>query len=198
MTTVMPRQARKEATREKILSAAADLFAERGIESVGIDVVMAAAGLTHGGFYAHFASKEALAAAVCAEELGRSAARWKSTAAGAGSPEDAFERIVTAYLAPTHARRDGTRGCLLPSLAPELARRPHATGPAQDAMASMADTLAALRPGADGMTTLSTMVGALVLARLCAGEDDATRVLDAARDAILRPSDGVPVRTKPA
>lgn len=196
MTSVIPpltdRQARKDATRERILSAAADLFSERGIERVGVDAVMGAAGLTHGGFYAHFASKEALAAAVCAEELGRSAARWRATAESVADPDEAFSRIVTAYLAPTHARGDGTRGCLLPSLAPELARRPNAAGPAQEAMASMAATLGELRPRLDGMATLATMVGALMLARLCADEGDAGAVLDAAREAILHPPPGLP------
>ena len=68
---------RKAETREKILSAAGALFRKRGIDAVGVDAIMHAAGLTHGGFYAHFASKEALVAEVSTVALARAAARWE-------------------------------------------------------------------------------------------------------------------------
>ena len=65
---------RKQETRRRIVAAAADAFRRRGIESVGVDEVMAGAGLTHGGFYAHFGSKDELVAdamAHAAAEVGR-------------------------------------------------------------------------------------------------------------------------------
>ena len=67
---------RKEESRRRIMTAAARLFHVHGIDAVGVDAIMHQAGLTHGGFYGHFASKEALAAEVCADELRRSADRW--------------------------------------------------------------------------------------------------------------------------
>ena len=68
---------RKAETRERILAAAGALFRSHGIDAVGVDAIMHQAGLTHGGFYAHFASKEALVAEVSAAALARSAARWE-------------------------------------------------------------------------------------------------------------------------
>ena len=68
---------RKAETRERILEAAGALFRTHGIDAVGVDAIMHGAGLTHGGFYAHFASKEALVAEVSAASLARSAARWE-------------------------------------------------------------------------------------------------------------------------
>ena len=83
------------------LNAAGALFRRHGVDGVGVDAIMDRAGLTHGGFYGHFASKEALVAEVCADELGHSAARWADMA---GQP-DAFARIVAQYLR-LRARRD--------------------------------------------------------------------------------------------
>ena len=66
----------KADTRQRILEAAGALFREHGIDGVGVDAVMHAAGLTHGGFYLHFASKDALVAEVAEASLARAAARW--------------------------------------------------------------------------------------------------------------------------
>src|ERR1700722_16606158 len=68
---------RKAETRQRILDAAGALFRAHGIDGVGVDAVMHEAGLTHGGFYLHFASKEALVAEVAAASLARAAARWE-------------------------------------------------------------------------------------------------------------------------
>src|SRR5277367_2466725 len=67
---------KKIQTRQRILDAASALFRTHGIDGVGVDAVMHQAGLTHGGFYLHFASKEALVAEVAAVSLARAAARW--------------------------------------------------------------------------------------------------------------------------
>ena len=110
---------RKAETRERILAAAGALFRGHGIDAVGVDAIMHQAGLTHGGFYAHFASKEALVAEVSAAALARSAARWERISQEA-DPATALARIVRelprsgaccrgrAWLRPGHAGpRDG-------------------------------------------------------------------------------------------
>src|SRR6516165_12167448 len=93
--------ARKAQTRERILAAAGALFRRQGIDAVGVDAIMHRAGMTHGGFYAHFASKEALAAEVSAAALARSAARWERICDGS-EPAVALDRIVGSYLDPAH------------------------------------------------------------------------------------------------
>ncbi len=110
------REERKAETRQKILEAAGALFRKRGIDAVGVDAIMHAAGLTHGGFYAHFASKEALVAEVSAASLARAAARWERI-----SQEDdsrtALAKIVEAYLDPAHVAAS-EQGCMLTTLGP--------------------------------------------------------------------------------
>lgn len=189
MTDVMPAAAavpdRKADTRRRILDAAVALFREHGIDGVGVDAIMRAAGLTHGGFYGHFASKEQLAAEVCGATLGRSAARWEATAADL-TPDQARRRIVQGYLRPEAIGQ----GCLFPALGPDIARRPDARAEASDALTRMAAVLEATRPpaGPDGLASLATLVGAVVLARLAADPAQAAAILAAAREAVLPPA----------
>jgi len=155
------------ATRQRIIEAAAALFRRHGIDAVGVDAVMHAAGLTHGGFYGHFPSKEALVAEVTAASLARSAARWDQISRDA-PPAEAMKRIVGAYLHPAHVAAP-ERGCLLTSLAPEIARRPEARAALAGSVRGMVQALARCRPDRGqqaAMAELSTMVGAVVLARL--------------------------------
>ena len=110
----------KEQSRERILGAAADLFRRRGIAATGVDAVMAAAGLTPGGFYAHFRSKEALVAAAVATAGAR--ARERGLAPYADLTGTAWaRRFVESYLSDEH-RDDRATGCFVPSLAAEVAR----------------------------------------------------------------------------
>src|SRR6478735_8507999 len=92
---------RKAETRERILAAAGDLFRAHGVDGVGVDAIMHRAGLTHGGFYAHFPSKEALVAEVSAASLARAAARWERISHET-DPATALARIVQSYLDPAH------------------------------------------------------------------------------------------------
>ncbi len=184
------RRAAKAATRRRIVDAAAALFRRDGIDAVGVDAVMRAAGLTHGGFYAHFASKEALVAEACADALNASADRWRRVAE-APDRAAAVARLVETYLAP--GRLTATeRGCVLPLLAGELARRPDACAALDDAMRTMMDTLAPADAGAEGgadrqagMAALATMVGAVALARLAQDPAFAEEILNAARARVL-------------
>ena len=176
---------RKAATRQRILDVAGALFRQYGIDGVGVDAIMHEAGLTHGGFYAHFASKEALAVEVAAAELARSAEKWDEISHGS-DPAAALVRIVEPYLDPAHVAAVA-RGCALPALGPELARRPQARAGLAQPIRTMLAALQRCRPedGAAGaMARLSCMVGAVLLARLSQNPTLAAELLDAAKKAV--------------
>jgi TetR/AcrR family transcriptional repressor of nem operon len=182
---------RKAETRQRIVAAAADLFRQHGIDGVGVDAIMREAGLTHGGFYGHFPSKEALIGAVSAEQLARSATRWTDTAAQL-PPQEALNRIVTGYLDARYAVQTD-HSCVLPALGSELARRPESRAALTGSIRKMLSALARLlpkRPAAPdsaAMAALSTMVGAVVLARLSDDKALSEAILTAARDHTLGP-----------
>src|SRR6266404_1959609 len=105
--------------RERILDAAARLFRERGLEGIGVADTMKAAGLTHGGFYGHFSSKEDLIAQACARAFSRSHERWSKMVGR--TPDDPLSSIVRSYLSRGHRDDPGT-GCTLAALGPDIAR----------------------------------------------------------------------------
>src|SRR5580765_5338438 len=84
------------ANREKVLDVAGTLFRERGFDGIGVADIMKRAGLTHGGFYGQFASKDDLAAEITARVLGRSG--WQERLTGKADPS--FDEVVRAYLSP--------------------------------------------------------------------------------------------------
>jgi TetR/AcrR family transcriptional regulator, transcriptional repressor for nem operon len=173
---------RKAETRERILAAAGELFRGHGIDAVGVDAIMHKAGLTHGGFYAHFASKEALVAEVSAAALARSAARWERISQEA-DPATALRRIVESYLDPAHVAAT-EHGCMLAALGPEVARRREARPAITASIRRMLDVLTRCQPGREcALETLSGMVGAVLLARLCDDPQLASEFLAAARKA---------------
>src|SRR5690348_15709591 len=96
MTDATPRRTE---THQRILDAAGRLFRQNGIDGVGVDAVMREAGLTHGGFYAHFASKDALAAEVAQTLLQTAAHTWDDISRG-DDRAAALRRIVLHYLDP--------------------------------------------------------------------------------------------------
>ncbi len=179
----------KVETRQRIMDEAGRLFRRHGIDGVGVDAVMHQAGLTHGGFYGHFASKEALAAEVCADTLSRSAARWARTRAEDGA-RAALARIVESYLNAAHVA-EGERGCIVPALGAELARRPQSRPALTAALRGMIDTLASClprrrRPARErAIAGFACMVGAVVLARLSSDPALSAEILAAARAEVV-------------
>ncbi len=174
---------RKAETRERILDAAGALFRTHGIDAVGVDAIMHGAGLTHGGFYAHFASKEALVAEVSAASLARSAARWERLSQDSDGAA-ALAGIVDSYLDPAHVAASET-GCVLTTLGPEMARRRASRSAITGSIRRMADALTRCLPGhrrPRALAALSTMVGAVVLARLSDDPELAAEFLAAARE----------------
>jgi TetR/AcrR family transcriptional regulator, transcriptional repressor for nem operon len=177
---------RKAETRQRILDAAGALFRAHGIDGVGVDAVMRAAGLTHGGFYLHFASKEALVAEVAEASLARAAARWDRISREPDRTA-ALAHIVGSYLDPEHVAAV-SQGCMLTTLGPEVARRPGSRGGITQAMRTMLDALTRCLPGRrrdHAVTALSTMVGAVVLARIADDPDLANEFLAVAAAEVL-------------
>jgi TetR/AcrR family transcriptional repressor of nem operon len=168
--------------REMVVETASRLFRAHGVDGVGIGEVMRACGLTHGGFYNQFESKDALAAEACAAALRKSAARWRTVAAEA---EDAAAAIADDYLSPRNRDAPET-GCALIALGPDAARKGgDLAGAFRQGFAELADILAAEgrmdRPAA--LARMAQMVGALVLARAVDDAALSDEILQAARDA---------------
>ncbi len=175
----------KAETRARIVAAASTLFRQHGIDAVGVDAIMQAAGLTHGGFYGHFPSKEALVAEVSAASLARAAARWERISSEE-PPDAALAEIVGSYLDPAHVAAV-ERGCVLTTLGSEVARRPEQRPAITASMDRMVEVLARLLPGGRdrALAALSGMVGAVVLARLADAPELAAEILTCAKDAVL-------------
>src|SRR5580658_7080136 len=94
--------------RQRILEVAGRLFREKGFEGIGVDGIMEAAGLTHGGFYGHFDSKADLADQACSAGMQQSKQKWELLAQA--SPEVALTEIARSYLSKRH-RDDPGNGC---------------------------------------------------------------------------------------
>ena len=175
----------KERTRAKILQAAGKVFRREGYHAAGVDKVMEEAGLTAGGFYAHFGSKEALLAEALAP-----------AAAEAGVPRDKdlegitgcawAEAFVERYLSPSHRLRTED-GCPLPALVSEVAR---ADAPVKASFEAIIRALAARLQGQVGadltedraLAIIALCVGGLGVARSVQDADFGERILAACRD----------------
>lgn len=177
----------KEKSHERILDSAARLLRARGIAGAGVAEVMKGARLTVGGFYAHFASKEAL----IDEVLGRAAAttRERLFARIEEKPEAArVEVILKRYLSPAH-RDDVESGCALPAVVGEVGTTAGAhseiVGEQIDALASTIEALlpesVALPRRSLALGLVALMVGGLSLSRALRGTPLSDEVLRAAR-----------------
>jgi TetR/AcrR family transcriptional repressor of nem operon len=182
----------KAKTRQKILTAAARLFREFGYDGVGVDAIMAEAGLTAGGFYAHFPSKralfdEALATALAASNATQPAA--KST----GADEAGQLRLtIKSYLSRQH-RDQIADGCPLPALTPDAARGGEASRENYERqLLQYVKRLEALLPAGAAarrdiaLALMAQLVGGLMLARAVKDERLSDRILKACRQAALK------------
>jgi TetR/AcrR family transcriptional repressor of nem operon len=171
----MPRStAHKARTRARIIEVAAGAFRERGVEPVAISDVMHEAGLTHGGFYAHFPSKEALVAEAALLGLADSRRRFVSEAAEA-NPEAPLVEIIRRYVSRYH-RDHPAEGCAIPSLASEVAREPATVR--QAFTGGLEDFIARLTEYMPGTTLQAKEDAALVLAAGMAGAISLARAVD--------------------
>ncbi|HWA49860.1 MAG TPA: TetR/AcrR family transcriptional regulator [Dongiaceae bacterium] len=160
--------------RERIVQAAAKLFRERGFDGIGVADLMKSAGLTHGGFYGHFRSKDDLAAEACARALEKSVEKWDRLATE--SPGDPLGAIAGSYLSQTHIDKPGS-GCLIAALGPDVARQGKSVRRTMtEGLRTMMERLTGWVPGKSkaerrrsAIASYAAMVGAMVMAR---GVDD--------------------------
>ena len=163
-------RAEAAASRERILDAASRLFRERGLDGIGVADLMKSAGMTHGGFYTHFASKEDLMAKACERALAKSALRWDRLAA---QPEaDVLAALAATYLSPRHRDNPGT-GCAIAALGADVSRQgPGVRHAFTEGLRGLIDRLARFVPGRlrtakrrRALAIYASMVGGVVLAR---------------------------------
>jgi TetR/AcrR family transcriptional regulator, transcriptional repressor for nem operon len=171
----MPRStAHKARTRARILETAARAFREHGVEPVGIAEVMHEAGLTHGGFYAHFPSKEALVAEAAALGLAESRQEFVSDAAET-NPQAPVVEIIRRYVSRYH-RDHSAEGCALPALTAEVAREPDSVRHAFTT--ALEEWISLLMEYMPGTTPEEQHDAALVLAAGMAGAVALSRAVD--------------------
>jgi TetR/AcrR family transcriptional repressor of nem operon len=170
--------------RERIVKTAAQRFRERGFEGIGVADLMKEAGLTHGGFYGHFSSKEDLIAEASDRALMGSLALF--TKVGERSPADPLSAIASAYLTSRHRDKPG-EGCLLAALGSDVSRQgPTVRRAVTDHLRAAVDLLAKLVPGKSktarrqkAISTYATLVGTMVMARAVDDRALSQEILDA-------------------
>ena len=178
----------KEATHERIVESAARAIRRSGYDGTGVADIMKDAGLTHGGFYAHFASREAMLAEA-ADRAGRESVEMMGRIAATMPPQQALQAMMQAYLSKAHV--EGVEnGCATAALGSEMPRQAaEVRRAATRRIKEMIDLVARQlpnwgQPGAHehALAIVATMVGALVLARAV----DDRRLSDALREAALK------------
>lgn len=178
----------KEVTHARIVNAAARAIRRSGYDGTSVADIMKEAGLTHGGFYAHFASREAMLAEA-ADRAGADAVAASARIAANAPPEQALLQMMTAYLSREHL--DNTElGCPVAALGSEMPRQaPEVRRMATLRIKEMIDVVARYLPDwgqaaahERALVMVSTMVGTLLLARAV----DDPKLSDALREAALK------------
>jgi TetR/AcrR family transcriptional repressor of nem operon len=190
----------KQETHDRIVRKASVRLREKGAHGIGVADLMKEAGLTHGGFYAHFDSREALVIEAFTYAMDRSIANWRKAAADI-PPEKRLETVVDSYLSALH-RDDPGRGCALPTLGAEVARESPKTRKAfATKLDQMIDMLAEQIHGVppkvarkQAVAKLATMMGTMVMSRIAGSGEFSDEVLEAGRETVL----GKPSAKKPA
>jgi TetR/AcrR family transcriptional repressor of nem operon len=192
----MPRASKQQAesNRRLITDNSAKLLRERGIHGLSVADLMKSAGLTHGGFYGHFASKDQLAAQACAHAFGHSIDRWQQRIAGAANRTAGFNAIVEGYLSARNRDNPGT-SCPTPALMGDVAREPAAApvrsayrdGVKQllDVLDSVQDDAGTERARRRTLAQFAMLVGAMALARATAGDPISEAFLVSAREMLM-------------
>lgn len=181
-------ESHKQETRNKVLKAAAAAVRAKGPDGLAVADVMAEAGLTHGGFYAHFPSKEALVVAALEEAFDQSRRRFARLTQGMANSE-ALAAFVDAYVSMEHrARRE--MGCPITALSSDLPRQPQAVRDAFDTgvramigrlAAWLPDDVAPVQREGLAVSLLAEMAGAVTLSRALSDEQLAEQLLSESR-----------------
>lgn len=177
---------RREQSHERILDAAARAVCRDGYAGLGVANVMKEAGLTHGGFYAHFESRDALLAEAVEHAGRQSAARMRERiAARVAQGASRLRAFIEEYLSARHVEALD-QGCPVAALGPDLARgepalRDVAARRVADLAGAVEQALPAAAPAGCALVIASTLVGALQIARVLQGEARETVLSDCSK-----------------
>lgn len=194
----------KQETHERIVKKASVRLREKGAHGIGVADLMKEAGLTHGGFYAHFDSREALVIEAFNYAMDRANERWRKMAEET-PPEKRLATIVDSYLSTTH-RDDPGHGCAVPTLGAEIARESPKTRRAFAArLERMIDMIADQVPDVprktarkQAMAMVATMMGTVVMSRIAGTGELSDDILGAGREAVLGRTAAKPAAKKTA
>lgn len=175
--------------RERVIEVASRLFRERGFDGVGVADLMKAAGLTHGGFYGNFESKDDLILQACSRALEESLTVLRGAVDAGG--KDVLGNIASVYLSPSHRDHPGN-GCALAALGAEVARN---STPVRSAFTKSIRTAAELLSRIvstkskrlkreRALAIYSSLVGALILARAVDDPELSTEILKATMESL--------------
>ena len=175
--------------REKILEVAGTLFRERGFDGIGVADIMKRAGLTHGGFYGHFDSKDDLAAETTARALRPEG--WLQRMTGKADPS--LGEVVRSYLSPRH-RDDAGHGCLCAAVGSDVVRQPRSVRRAfTEGLRLRVAALQLLLPRRSAeaqrkkaLATMASLVGAMILSRAVDDPKLSGEILEAVAASVVR------------
>jgi TetR/AcrR family transcriptional repressor of nem operon len=181
-------------TRSRIVETASHGLRQSGADGVSVVDLMKLAGLTHGGFYSHFESREALVIEAFAQAMDRTVYDWLKRTRGLPA-EERFDAVIEGYLSPSH-RDNRARGCVLPALGTDIARSsPKARRMFARKFDEMIEALAPLFPNKSpkqarqlATSALATMMGSIVLARAAGDKKLSGDILEAGRQALRHQS----------
>lgn len=177
-------------TRGRIVENASRALRQSGADGMSVADLMKLAGLTHGGFYSHFESREALVIDGFSIAMDRTVAQWTNLTK-AMPVEERFEVFVDSYLTPKH-RDDRAHGCVLPALGNDIARSSkQARRTFARKLDEMIGVIAGLLPGKSqkqarqiAIGALATLMGSIALARAVGDNKLSDEILGASRQAL--------------
>jgi TetR/AcrR family transcriptional regulator, transcriptional repressor for nem operon len=189
-------KAQKARTHKRIVAIASKRFREKGLAGFGIAELMKEAGLTVGGFYKHFDSRDALVAEAVSSAFGD----WQRRldAAASGGPPVSYTKLIDDYLSDAHRKNPGT-GCAFSALAPEIARSDKRTRAlTTEQVRNDLDLIAGLLPGKDNRAArprailiFSALVGAMSLARAVSDESLSREILKTVAERLKNSAGGI-------
>ncbi|MES2820901.1 MAG: TetR/AcrR family transcriptional regulator [Pseudomonadota bacterium] len=175
----------KAQTHRRIIEEASRLFRRDGVGATGLQPLMKTLGLTHGGFYAHFKSKNDLVETA----LRHAAEQIDGVTAEMQNSERPLDSLINRYLSKSH-REDPGNGCPLPTISAELGQRGEPSATTDQVIRKRLAMIEASLEGEDApeqsMLMLSTLVGALLLSRSASDPELAERLLQAPRQLLLQ------------
>jgi TetR/AcrR family transcriptional repressor of nem operon len=186
-------KAQKARTHKHIVAIASKRFREKGLSGLGIAELMKEAGLTVGGFYKHFDSRDKLVAEAVSSAFGDWQRRVEAAAAS-GGPSVSLSELIDDYLSDTHRKNPGT-GCAFSALAPEIARSDKRTRAlTSEQVRKDLQLIVGMLPGegkraarSRAILTFSALVGAMALARAVSDEALAREILNTVGDLLKNP-----------